>query len=183
MARIAQHEHLAGKQAGIARAQRLERFAVERQRQILGRFHPVTSLPSRPPPSRQRSFDAALESASASSIVARLMAEQPILIASGNAAIWHGAVSTWTSSASVLPPRAPGPMPVALTTSSNSSSNAATRSSHERSPTGRRSAVFAKMRHLVERRAHADADHKRRASIRGLRAHAFHDFAHDALAP
>lgn len=80
----------------------------------------------------------------ASSTVARLMAEQPMLTASGNAAIWQGAVSTWTSRASVLPPSAPGPMPVAFTISSSSSSNAAVRSSLERSPTGRRRAVLAK---------------------------------------
>lgn len=66
-----------------------------------------------------------------------------MLIASGKAAIWHGAVFTCTASANVLPPRAPGPIPVAFTISSSSFSSSAVRSSFAEEPTGRKSADFA----------------------------------------
>ncbi len=71
------------------------------------------------------------------------MAQQPMLMASGSAAMWHGAVFRCTARAVGDPPRPPGPMPVAFTASSSSRSNAAASSLCAGEPTSRSSAVFA----------------------------------------
>ena len=64
----------------------------------------------------------------ASGTVILRMAEQPMLMARGSAAMWHGAVATRTASAVVRPPRPQGPMKVAFTDESSSYSSARRRS-------------------------------------------------------
>ena len=58
--------------------------------------------------------------------------------------MWQGAVATRTASAVCVPPRPPGPVPVAFTASSSSSSKAARRPSAAGSSTGRMSARLAR---------------------------------------
>ena len=67
-----------------------------------------------------------------------------MLMASGSAAMWHGAVFTFTASAVCAPPRAPAPTPVAFTSSSSSASSSAVRASGAGASMGRMSARFAR---------------------------------------